>query len=130
MGGFIDMRITGDLTSEQYKEKSAEFSEKINFLKLKLSALVMQDEGILDIVNKSVELLTNLDQYWNTADNRRKLCIIDMISVELFVDTEKSLKIKENEVFEVLRSLNCVSNGSPNWIRTSDLPVNSRLLYR
>ena len=33
------------------------------------------------------------------------------------------------------RSENCsfvlkVENGSPNWIRTSDLPVNSRLLYR
>lgn len=108
MGGFIDMRITGDLTSEQYKEKSAEFSEKINFLKLKLSALVMQDEGILDIVNKSAELLTNLDLYWNTADNCTKLDIIDMISVELFVDNEKSLKIKENKVFEVLRSLNCI----------------------
>ena len=23
-----------------------------------------------------------------------------------------------------------IYNGSPNWIRTSDLPVNSRLLYR
>lgn len=80
MDGLIDMRIAGDLTSEQYKEKSAEFSEKINFLKLKLSVLVMQDEGILDIVNKSVELLTNLDQYWNTADNRTKLGIINMIS--------------------------------------------------
>lgn len=33
------------------------------------------------------------------------------------------------------RSVNCsfvlkVENGSPNWIRTNDLPVNSRLLYR
>ena len=33
------------------------------------------------------------------------------------------------------RSVNCsfvlkVESGSPNWIRTNDLPVNSRLLYR
>lgn len=107
MDGLIDMRISGELTGEQYKIKSAEFSEKIAVLKLKISALVLQDEGILDILNETVELLTNLDQYWNTADNRKKLSIIDMTCVELFVTIDKSLKIKENEVFEILRSLNC-----------------------
>ena len=108
MDGLIDMRINEELTAEQYKEKSAEFSEKIRELNVKITALVVQDEGILDLLNKSVELLTNLVQYWESADKRTKLGIIDMISVELFVTPEKSLKIKENEVFEVLRSLNCI----------------------
>lgn len=108
MDGLIDMRINEELTAEQYKEKSAEFSEKIRELNVKITALVVQDEGILDLLNKSVELLTNLVQYWESADKRRKLGIIDMISVELFVTPEKSLKIKENEVFEILRSLNCI----------------------
>ena len=108
MDGLIDMRINEELTAEQYKEKSAEFSEKIRELNVKITALVVQDEGILDLLNKSVELLTNLVQYWESADKRTKLGIIDMISVELFVTPEKSLKIKENEVFEILRSLNCI----------------------
>lgn len=81
MDGLIDMRITWELTGEQYKIKSEEFSEKINLLKLKITNLIIQDEGILDILNKSVELLTNLDQYWNTADTRTKLGIINMICV-------------------------------------------------
>ena len=108
MDGLIDMRINEELTAEQYKEKSAEFSEKIRELNIKITALVVQDEGILDLLNKSIELLTNLVQYWESADKRTKLGIIDMISVELFVTPEKSLKIKENEVFEILRSLNCI----------------------
>ena len=47
-----------------------------------------------------------------------------MIAVELYIDEEKTLYIKENAVFEALRELNCIkwlsfrSNG-----RTMDMDV-------
>ncbi len=58
-------------------------------------------------IDEAVELLTNLHEFWKTANNNKKIRIIKMIAVELFVDTEKTLYIKENAVFEALRSLNC-----------------------
>lgn len=107
MDSLIDLRVYGEITAEQFKEKQLEYTEKNAELEARITKLHLEDEGILNILNESVELLSNLVQYWKSSDNRGKLGIIDMICVELFVDDEKSLKIKENEVFEILRLVNC-----------------------
>lgn len=57
------------------------------------------DNAILTSINEAVELLTNLNEFWKTAGENKKCQIIKMIAVELYIDEEKTLYIKENAVF-------------------------------
>lgn len=104
--GLIDLRIHGELSAEDFSRKQKEYTEKAVQLNEQLEKIIAEDDSILESISNSVELLSNLLQYWKTADRYAKSLIIKMISVELFVDTEKRLYIKENAVFEGLRNLN------------------------
>ena len=106
--GLIDLRIHGELSAEDFARKQKEYTEKAVQLNEQLQKIVAEDDSILESISNSVELLGNLIKYWKNGDRYIKSLIIKMIVVELFVDTEKRLIIKENAVFEWLRNLtNC-----------------------
>ena len=106
ISNLIDLRAHGELSAEDFSRKQKEYTEKAVQLNEQLEKIIAEDDSILESISNSVELLSNLLQYWKTADRYAKSLIIKMISVELFVDTEKRLYIKENAVFEGLRNLN------------------------
>lgn len=106
LDSLIDMRINGELTPDQFAKKQKEYTENLVTLQEKLDKIVRVDDQILTSITESVELLTNLAQYWKKADTSKKCEIVKSIVVELFIDSEKRLYIKENAVFEGLRSLN------------------------
>lgn len=107
LDGLIDMRLNGELTAEQFGNKQKEYAENSISLQEKLDKIVVVDNQIMSSITESVELLTNIVQHWKNADIRKKCEIIKSIAVELFIDDEKRLYIRENAVFEGLRSLNC-----------------------
>lgn len=98
--GLIDLRIHEELSAEDFSRKQKEYTEKAVQLNEQLQKIVAEDDSILESISNSVELLGNLINYWKNGDRYTKSLIIKMISVELFVDTEKRLYIKENAVFE------------------------------
>ena len=98
--GLIDLRIHGELSAEDFSRKQKEYTEKAVQLNEQLQKIVAEDDSILESISNSVELLGNLINYWKNGDRYTKSLIIKMIAVELFVDTEKRLYIKENAVFE------------------------------
>ena len=98
--GLIDLRIHGELSAEDFARKQKEYTEKAVQLNEQLQKIVAEDDSILESISNSVELLGNLIKYWKNGDRYIKSLIIKMIVVELFVDTEKRLIIKENAVFE------------------------------
>lgn len=98
--GLIDLRIHGELSAEDFSRKQKEYTEKAVQLNEQLEEIIAEDDSILESISNSVELLGNLINYWKNGDRYTKSLIIKMIAVELFVDTEKRLYIKENAVFE------------------------------
>lgn len=102
----IDLRVNQELTAEQFGEKQKEYVEKSVDLKARLEKVIKKDNAIMTSLSESVELLTNLNQFWKTADDTQKCRIIKMIVVELLIDDQKRVYIRENAVFEGLRFLN------------------------
>ncbi len=102
-----------DKQRKKYLDESLKYTRELEWI------LYINDE-ILMAVEKSVELLLNLSTAWKNGDLNKKIEIIEMIVLELFVDTKKQLYIQENELFEIIRILN-FSNGVLEGTWTLDL---------
>lgn len=124
-----DMRIDGEIDSEAHKEKRSKLiTEYKKLLKKQEKNLAVEHKNALNI-GETVKLLKDLYDTWKTRDIERKISFIKMAAAKLEVNKEKCLQILKKRCFNTSLFL-LYTNGSPNWIRTNDPPVNSRLLYR
>jgi len=92
-----------DNQRKKYLDESIQYDNLLEWI------LYISDD-ILKSALKCIELLNNLTTVWKNADTDKKVEIIKMICVELYVDTKKQLYIQENELFELIKILN-FSNG-------------------
>ena len=112
----LDLRISWELSAELFKEKQKEYTNYQNELTNRLNNAAAMDDSILTTLSEAVELFSNLDVVWKNADPNKKLRIIKCIAVELFIDSDKMVYIKEKEVFEWLRFLNSLQMEVPSGV--------------
>lgn len=65
--------------------------------------------------------------FGRSSDRDPPLFVVEML-FKAFLWTQ--IRIQKTKKYFPRKASFEFYNGSPNWIRTSDLPVNSRLLYR
>lgn len=102
----FDLVLSWTISDEKYKKEENEL--KIEQAELEQNIKWINDLEIIFIqsVNELVELLVNLKTMRKTAEKNKKIEIIKLIVVELFVDTKKQLYIQEKELFEIVKVLN------------------------
>lgn len=117
------------ISDEDYKEASLSLLKRKKYLEERITTIADDTRSTRGLIIKWVKLLGILFPAYATKNPSRKSDILKGIQVELFTKDDLSRAIQENELLK--RAKMCwLLHGSPNWIRTSDLPVNSRLLYR
>lgn len=102
----LELRTSGELEKDEYMEEKNEIINNEIWLLNRLSDLSNQDNGILQKLSDTVELLTDLNSKRKTLDEANKLQFIKYIAVELNFDNKKRLYIKEKPLFEVIRNQN------------------------
>lgn len=94
------------ISEEKYKIENNNLIIEQEKIEKELSNIQVIDRLIIDEAFDTVELLINLKTEREKASNDKKLKLIKMIVVELFVDTKKQLFIQEEELFEYIKVLN------------------------
>jgi len=103
---YIDMRASWELGHEEFVELKNNLVNEILDLKERSKELTRADNEIMEDLTKSVELVKSLSQSYKSLDKSHKLQIINLILVELIIDKEKRLYIKEKPLFQFIKNLN------------------------
>ncbi len=121
-----DMMLDGEFTSNEYKEMRNQIEEKITRLTLELSSL---NKGLLNLekqISGCVELLVNLENYYEQRDTATKRRILSSIFPEkLIFDKQKVRTLKVEPVVALICSKSKAFNNSKKE-KHSDFGVLSR----
>ena len=71
-----------------------------------MKALKQWDNNIIKIIEDLCELVENLSGSYKNGNEEKKGKIIRAMQCELILDNKKQLAIKENKLFENIKSLN------------------------
>lgn len=102
----IKMRRKWELTSEEFLEEKNKIVNEIKKYESYITQINDEDEKILEELNISVELYIELNIIWKTLSDYQKALIISKMFVELKIDNQKRLWIKEKPTFKAFRELN------------------------
>lgn len=126
----LDMKLDEKINEELFEKKNNEISKTITTLKTQKEKLEKVNlEKIQAIQEKMVELSGSLYTSYKSMDNLRKSHLLKNVMVELSISTKKELTIKENKLFEFIKSTE-TQDGGPSGARTRDLRIKSPALYQ
>lgn len=95
-----------------------------------LNAQTETEEEMVQFVLRFSEIMKLASSLYKDTLDMEKRRLTSLIFSYLVLVDGKVASYKAKEEFEPLLNRPSVQNGSPGWIRTSDLGVNSALLYR
>lgn len=99
--------LDNKMTDDEYYSDKKEIENEIENLKEKQNAIREGEKNIIENIEEFLELSKNLSTSYKTWDKAKKAKIIKTICLELILDNKKQLTIKENKLFETIKSLNC-----------------------
>ena len=80
-------------------------TEKIQ-LEESYNAIKQWDNNIIEIIENLCELVENLSGSYKSGNDAKKWKIIRTMQCEFIINNKKELVIKENKLFEIIKSLN------------------------
>lgn len=92
-------KTTYDFRKDELESKKVELEEKYKALK-------QWDNNIIEIIENLCELVENLSSKYKQWDDEKKGKIIRAMQCKLILDSKKQLTIKDNKLFEMIKSLN------------------------
>lgn len=104
--GLFDMRMSGEITQEEFIEQKNRVTEDLQEVKVSLFWLDQIDDDILNTVDTLMVFCTNLVQSWRTGDLDTKIDIVKLLCTNLFVDEEKILTFKFYPLWEATYEVN------------------------
>jgi len=104
----IQMRSVGEITSEELIELKNNLTNELIDLNEKIQELNKKDDVLISNLDKTVELLVELQYKRKLLSKEQKLDTINYMVVELLIDDKKGLHIVENSLFKALRKGNCL----------------------
>ena len=104
--GLIRMRSKDEISQDIFVPRKNELMKELETITEQMKNLNTKFNEIADEFSKTVELLTNIDQYWKKWDTLSRLVWIADISVELKIDKEKRLYIEEIPPMKAFREHN------------------------
>ena len=103
------MRSVGEITSEELIELKNNLTNELIDLNEKIQELNKKDDVLISNLDKTVELLVELQYKRKFLSKEQKLDTINYMVVELLIDDKKELHIVENSLFKALRKANCLN---------------------
>ncbi len=114
--------ISGIIDDDTYRNMILSYMKQKKILEEKLSSIIDDSKNINTLIRKWVELLRNGYFISKNEDIFKKITILKKLKVELFLNSDYSLKIKENIVLNL--SKNFLSwYGIPDKDRTCVCPL-------
>lgn len=124
------------MTPGEWSQQSQQLVDELAEVDAKLTAYSQTEKEMLDFVLNFSDLMKELSTLYARAmkEDKRKLAHLIWSDLSLYEGKVASYKAKPEFAMLLDRpfmkdKLTCDVNGSPGWIRTSDLLVNSELLY-
>lgn len=121
----------------EWSQQSQRLLDELAEVDAKLAAYSATEKEMLDFVLNFSELIKEISTLYARATGQDRRKLVHMVFSELKLNSGKVASYKAKPEFAMLidrpfmqNKLLCDANGSPGWIRTSDLGVNSALLYR
>ena len=106
IASLLDKLLDNDIDKKTYDIKKEELDCKKQELEEKQKALKQGDDNIVKIIEDLCELVENLSGSYKNWDDAKKWKIIRAMQCELIINNKKELNIKENKLFEIIKSLN------------------------
>lgn len=106
LDGLIWMRTRDEISQDLFLPRKNEIINKIHDIESQLKKLTGENDELGGVASETVELLTNIDQYWKKWDIAKRLLWIANTVVELKFDTEKRLYIEEIPTIKAFREHN------------------------
>lgn len=100
------MRTRDEISQDLFLPRKNEIINKIHDIESQLKKLTGENDELGGVASETVELLTNIDQYWKKWDIAKRLLWIANTVVELKFDTEKRLYIEEIPTIKAFREHN------------------------
>ena len=102
----LDIRLSGVISDEEYKEKSQELVMMDVEFSEELEKINYADNKISQEASELLDLLISLPSLYNNWNESSRCLIIKIIASELILNNKKELVIKENKLFDIIKSLN------------------------
>lgn len=102
----LEHSVRGLIDEDEFLRERSEVSLREVNLKKDLDGLGCIDDALVQSAREIIELLGNLAQTWKTLSIIQKGVFVRTIIIELTVDEQKRLYVKENRAFEMLGLLN------------------------
>lgn len=95
------------INDEEYRNSKEDIENEIDNIKESKEAIKQWEDNIIEDIEDFLELSKNLSESYKNSDKLKKAKIIRLICLELILDNKKQLTIKENKLFEIIKSFNC-----------------------
>ena len=102
----VEKYLDNEVVKELYEEQKCKIEKNILLLEEKRKALKQWNENVLMITEKLCKLVENLSDSYKTWDSIKKGQIIKAMQCKLILNKKKQLTIKDNKLFEMIKSLN------------------------
>ncbi len=113
----MKMRISEEISSDEFKEMKNDYALEEAELVATLKKLSSVDEKIMEKFDDLVQLSETLCTSYKSLKDSQKALVIKLTTVQLFIDPDNRLHIKQKEPFQALFSEN-FSFGDPTESRT------------
>jgi hypothetical protein len=113
----LKLRIKEEISSDEFKEMRNEYILEEEGLQEEIKKLSSVDSSIMEKFDNLVQLSETLCVSYKSLKDTQKAMIIKLTTVQLWVDAENRLHIKQKEPFQALFSGN-MSFGDPTESRT------------
>lgn len=104
--------------------------QKLEEIDVEQAAYTATEKEMLEFVLTFSEMTKGATESFKYGTDSEKRKITQKVISELVVSDGLLANYKAKDNYAILLNRHSVQNGSPGWIRTSDLSVNSALLYR
>ena len=106
LSSLLEKFLDNDIDKKTYDEKKKTLSTEKIQLEESYNAIKQWDNNIIEIIENLCELVENLSGSYKNGNDAKKWKIIRAMQCELILNNKKELVIKENKLFEIIKSLN------------------------
>ncbi|MDB5328328.1 MAG: hypothetical protein JWM57_3897 [Phycisphaerales bacterium] len=113
----LDLRISGEVTPEEYAAKRSELQDRQAAIRLQLECTDRDDDQIADLAIKAFELSQSLTERWLSADYNAKRTILSIMLETVRLNCG-NLEFTPRKPFDLLRDENLVPLSGATGNRT------------
>ena len=123
LSALLEMRMAGEITSDEYTAKRAELHDRQSALRLQLETTDLDDDQVEDLVAiNAFELSQRLQKQWVTADYASKRTSLSIMLDSVRLNSE-NLEFSLRKPFNLLRDEKLVPVSGAMGTRTPNLTM-------